>query len=70
MESAQTVIQPIPPFNFDGTIYVPHYFPTPDFEWQPNVMWQTLNLNRRQYGVRMENKGVINDPKIELTVYS
>lgn len=70
MESAQTSIQPIPPFNFDGTIYVPHYFPTPDFEWQPNIMWQTLNLNRRHFGFKMENKGVINDPKIELTVYS
>ena len=70
MESTQTVIHPIPPFNFDGTIYVPHYFPTPDFEWQPNIMWQTLNLNRRQFGFKMENKGVVNAPRIELTVYS
>ena len=38
MESVQTIIRPIPPFSFDGTMYVPHYFPTPDFEWQPNVM--------------------------------
>lgn len=70
MESAQTVIQPIPPFNFDGTVYVPHYFPTPDFEWQPNVIWQTLNLDRRLFGLKMENRGVIKEPKIKLTVYS
>ena len=70
MESAQTVILPIPPFSFDGTVYVPHYFPTPDFEWQPSVMWQTLNLDRRLFGLRMENRGVINEPKIRLTVYS
>lgn len=70
MEPARTVIQPIPPLNFDGTVYVPHFFPTPDFEWQPNVMWQTLNLKRRQFGVRMENIGTINDPKIEVKVYS
>jgi len=70
MESAQTVIRPIPPFNFDGTVYVPHYFPTPDFEWQPNVMWQTLNLDGRLFGLRMENRGVIDEPKIRLTVYS
>ncbi len=38
MESEQIVIQPMPPFNFDNTVYVPHYFPRPDFEWQPNVM--------------------------------
>lgn len=70
MEFAQTVIRPIPPFNFDGTVYVPHYFPTPDFEWQPNVMWQTLNLNKRLIGLKLENRGVINEPKIRLTVYS
>jgi 3-methyladenine DNA glycosylase/8-oxoguanine DNA glycosylase len=70
MKSAQVVITPFPPFNFDGTVYVPHYFPTPDFEWQPNVMWQTLNLDSRLFGLKMENKGVINEPRIRLTVYS
>lgn len=70
MESAQTVVQPIPPFNFDGTVYVPHYFPTPDFEWQPSVMWQTLNLGGRLFGLKMESRGVVNEPKIRLTVYS
>jgi len=70
MKSAQIVIQPFPPFNFDGTVYVPHYFPTPDFEWQPNVMWQTLNLDRRLFGLKMENRGGINEPRIRLKVYS
>ncbi|MDH5375441.1 MAG: hypothetical protein OEW95_06465 [Candidatus Bathyarchaeota archaeon] len=70
MKFAQIVIQPISPFNFDGTVYVPHYFPTPDFEWQPNIMWQTMNLDRRLVGLRMENSGVVNAPKIRLTVYS
>ena len=70
MKSAQIVIQPMSPFNFDGTVYVPHYFPTPDFEWQPNIMWQTLNLDRRLVGLKMENRGAINAPKIRLTVYS
>ncbi len=70
MEFTQIIIQPIPPFNFDGTVYVPHYFPTPDFEWQPNMMWQTLNLDGRLFGLRMENRGIINQPKIRLTVYS
>lgn len=70
MEFAQTVIKPISPFNFDGTVYVPHYFPTPDFEWQPSEVWQTLNLDRRLFGLRMENMGVVDEPKIKLTVYS
>ncbi len=70
MKSKRIFIQPFPPFNFDGTVYVPHYFPTPDFEWQKNVMWQTLNLDGRLFGLKMENRGVINEPRIRLTVWS
>jgi len=70
MRSVEIIIRPISPFNFDGTVYVPHYFPTPDFDWQPNVMWQTLNLDRRLIGLRMENEGALNTPKVRLTVYS
>jgi 3-methyladenine DNA glycosylase/8-oxoguanine DNA glycosylase len=70
MKSAHTVLKPTPPFNFDCTVYVPHYFPTPDFIWQPGVMWQTLNLNRTFIGLKMCSKGTIDDPKIELTIYS
>ncbi|MGD8546093.1 MAG: hypothetical protein PVH12_07965, partial [Candidatus Bathyarchaeota archaeon] len=70
MKFSRTFIQPIAPYNFNGTVYVPHYFPTPDFEWQPDTMWQTLNLDKRLFGLKMENRGVTNRPKIRLTVYS
>jgi len=70
MKSCQKVIDPIPPFNFDGTVYVPHYFPTPDFSWEPGKAWQTLNLNGKLFGIKMENTGGIDQPKIELTAYS
>jgi len=70
MKSCQKVIDPIPPFNFDGTVYVPHYFPTPDFSWEPGKAWQTLSLNGKLFGIKMENTGGIDQPKIELTAYS
>jgi 3-methyladenine DNA glycosylase/8-oxoguanine DNA glycosylase len=70
MESVTLELKAIPPFNFDCTVYVPHYFPTPDFEWKPGVMWQTLNLNGRLFGLKMEDEGTIDDPKIKLTIYS
>jgi 3-methyladenine DNA glycosylase/8-oxoguanine DNA glycosylase len=70
MEYVETVIQPIPPFNFDGTVYVPAYFPTPDFEWQPGMAWQTLNLGGTLYGLKMQNTGLTNDPEIKLTIFS
>lgn len=69
MSPLEIVLRPIPPFDFDSTVYVPHYFPTPDFDWQPNIMWQTLNFDRNLLGLKMENKGVTDKPKIKLTLY-
>ncbi len=70
MESVSLELKAVPPFNFDCTVYVPHYFPTPDFKWKPRVMWQTLNLNGKLFGLKMEDEGTIDDPKIKLTIYS
>jgi len=70
MKTEQLGLHPVPPFNFDCTVYVPHYFPTPDFAWQPGTMWQTLNLKGTTIGVKMANLGTIEKPKIQLTIYS
>jgi len=69
MKPFEIVLKPVPPFDFDSTVYVPHYFPTPDFEWQPNFVWQTLNLDGKMLGLKMENKGVTDKPRIILTIY-
>jgi DNA-3-methyladenine glycosylase II len=65
-----TSIFPKPPFNFDATVYVPHHFPEPDFEWQKGVCWQTMNFCGKPFGIKMENEGTINKPKIKLSIYS
>ncbi|MDH5779926.1 MAG: hypothetical protein OEZ29_04955 [Candidatus Bathyarchaeota archaeon] len=70
MKSFEIILRPVPPFDFDSTVYVPHYFPTLDFEWQPNAMWQTLNLDGKLSGLKMENKRVTDRPVIKLTIYS
>jgi len=70
MRPLEIVLRPIPPFDFDSTVHVPHYFPTLDFDWQPNTMWQTLNFDRNLLGLKMENNGVTDKPKIKLTIYS
>ncbi|MFA4819516.1 MAG: hypothetical protein WC613_00995 [Candidatus Aenigmatarchaeota archaeon] len=63
-------IYPKAPFNFDGTVYVPQHFATPDFEWESGVLWQSMNFNRTLYGLKIENRGTANNPEIKLTVYS
>ncbi|HIG96810.1 MAG TPA: hypothetical protein HA230_00470 [Candidatus Aenigmarchaeota archaeon] len=69
-KKASAVIRPNAPFNFDGTVYVPQHFPTPDFEWKSGVLWQSMNFNMIIYGLKMENRGTTAKPKIKLTVYS
>jgi 3-methyladenine DNA glycosylase/8-oxoguanine DNA glycosylase len=70
MKSVTLKLKAVPPFNFDCTVYVPHYFPTSNIEWKPGIMWQTLNLNGGLFGLKMQDEGTIDEPKINLTVYS
>lgn len=63
-------VKPKPPFNFDGSIYHPAHFPTPTEEYQPGKWWQTMRFQGIPLGIRMENRGTTNKPKIRLTVYS
>jgi 3-methyladenine DNA glycosylase/8-oxoguanine DNA glycosylase len=65
-----TTLFPKPPFNFDATVYVPHHFPEPDFEWKKGVCWQTMNFCGKPFGIKMENERTINKPKIKLSIYS
>lgn len=65
-----STLYPKPPFNFDGTVNPFPHFPTPDFEWKKGICWQTMNFDNKFLGIRMENKGKTNKPKIKLTIYS
>ena len=64
------IIRPKPPFNFDGTVFIPQHFPTPDFRWKPGLLWQSMNLDGRVFGLKLVNKGSIDKPKINLIIYS
>lgn len=70
MKTSEIALKPIPPFNFDGTVYVPHYFPTPDYEWESGRIWRTLNCNGQLLGLKMENKGLTDRPEIKVTIFS
>jgi len=63
-------IKPKVPFNFDGTVYVYPHFPTPDFQWQKGICWQTMNFKGKFLGLKLENKGTANKHRIKLTIYS
>lgn len=69
-ETWTTEIFPKSPFNFDGSVYHPAHFPTPTEEYQPGRWWQTMYFQEKSLGIKMENQGITNKPKIKLNVYS
>jgi len=63
-------IIPTTPFHFDGTFNKPSHFPDKLSDWQPGKYWQTIRLGRKLFGLKIENKGSIVEPKLEITVFS
>jgi len=64
------ILKPIPPYNFDATIHKPSHFPSSDNQWSKGKYWITMVWKRKYLGLGLESKGIINKPKIKLTVFS
>jgi len=62
-------ITPTAPFNFDATAYKPSHFPSSDNSWTKGAYWFTLNFQNHIYGIRLENLGDIETPRVLLTIY-
>lgn len=61
---------PPSPFNFEMTVYNPGHFPTPTEIYQPGYWWQTTRIEGLPLGFKFENEGMIESPKIKLTLFS
>ena len=61
---------PKAPFNFDATMHKPDYFPSSDNEWQPGIRWQTMLWNGEPMGLKLENHGTIDAPRLMMSVFS
>ena len=65
-----TQLTPTAPFNFDATIHKPDHFPSADNLWQPGVRWQTMLWQNVPLGLKYEDQGTTDEPRISLTVWS
>jgi len=65
-----TELFPKAPFNFDATIHKPDHFPSTDNEWKPGIRWQTMIWKKVPIGLKFENQGTINQPKVSLSIWS
>jgi len=64
------MLYPSAPFNFDGTVHKPSHFPSSDNVYEEGQYWQTMRFKGRVLGTRMVNKGSIDEPCVELSVYA
>ncbi|MGC9336436.1 MAG: DNA-3-methyladenine glycosylase family protein [Anaerolineae bacterium] len=69
---ARHVIELVPtaPFNFDATMHKPDHFPSADNEWEPGIRWQTMRWQETPLGLKFENRGTLDQPKIALSIWS
>lgn len=71
VENAQTVeLYPRAPFNFDATLHKPDHFPAADNQWQPGVRWQTMRWQGKPLGLKFEDRGTTDQPRIALSIWS
>jgi len=64
------IIKPIAPFDFDKTVYNPSFFPTPDHFFKSGKYWQTMRLDKKILGFRLENLGTIKAPKVRVCLFA
>jgi 3-methyladenine DNA glycosylase/8-oxoguanine DNA glycosylase len=71
LKNRQTVeLRPQATFNFDATLHKPDHFPSADNEWQPSIRWQTMRWQGRPLGLKFENRGTTDQPRISLSIWS
>jgi len=64
------ILEPKAPYNFDANFHKPSHFPSSDNIWEKGKHWITMIWKGKRLGLRFENLGTIQRPKIKLSVYS
>jgi DNA-3-methyladenine glycosylase II len=66
----QMTLIPAAPFNFDASLHKPDHFPTGDNAWQPGIRWQTMRWQGKLLGLKFEEQGSVEEPKVGLSIWS
>ncbi|MFH1238247.1 MAG: hypothetical protein V1491_02305 [archaeon] len=64
------ILEPKAPYNFDANCHKPSHFPSSDNLWEKGMYWITMVWKGEKLGLRFENMGGIDKPKIKLNIYS
>jgi 3-methyladenine DNA glycosylase/8-oxoguanine DNA glycosylase len=63
-------LKPKSPYNFDANFHKPSHFPSSDNIWEKGKYWITMIWEGQELGLKFENKGTVDSPKIKIYVYS
>ena len=64
------ILEPKAPYNFDANFYKPSHFPSSDNFWEKEKYWITMIWKSKRLGLKFENAGTVNKPKIKVDIYS
>jgi len=62
--------KPKAPFNFDATVHKPSHFPAPVEDYREGVYWRTMRIGDGVLGLNIRNRGSVDAPLVNLTLYS
>jgi len=69
-EKRSIVLEPKAPYNFDANFHKPSHFPSSDNVWEKGKYWITMLWEGQELGLKFENKGMTDKPKIKISIYS
>jgi len=61
---------PRAPFHFDGTFHKPSHFPDQLSGWESGKYWQSIRIAGKLYGLKIEDKGTVSRPRLNVSIYS
>jgi 3-methyladenine DNA glycosylase/8-oxoguanine DNA glycosylase len=64
------LLEPTVPFHFDSTFHKPDHFTSGDNDWQPGIRWQTWAWAGECFGLKFQNMGTVDEPKLEIDIYA
>jgi 3-methyladenine DNA glycosylase/8-oxoguanine DNA glycosylase len=51
-------------------MHKPDHFPSADNDWEPGVRWQTMRWQGKALGLKLENRGTTDQPRVTLSIWS
>lgn len=63
-------VKPKAPYNFDATVFKPAHYPDPLKIYETGKYWFAIRFENKIYGIKLENLGSPNKPKVMISIFS